>query len=164
MRKSNYPTAQLAQIDGKAYVKETITSLRQLHNKQKPRTEEELRERIDSFFEFCSERSLRPGIEQLALSLGVSRQAFYLWCNGDNCSEEWRRICEGARQFIVAFIEALSLHGHLNPATSCFVLKNWAGYRDAVEIEPVAVMKEKEALPASMLPRLVPDREGNDNK
>lgn len=47
--KSNYPAAQLGDLEPD-FVSETIENLRQLNSKGKPKTDQELTERIDQYF------------------------------------------------------------------------------------------------------------------
>ena len=50
-------------------------------------------------------------------------------------------ICNTAKQFIIGFLEQLSMTGKINPANSIFYLKNWAGYSDTVTMEPISTVK-----------------------
>ena len=136
--RSNYPTTAADKLNGTEYTKTAVASLMELSKQGKPQTEQELAQRINDFFGFCQQSSLRPGIEILSAALGVHRGTFWEWCNGrGGKSEEWRNICLQARQLVVCFVEQASMAGHLNPATSCFLLKNWSGYQDSVSIETI---------------------------
>lgn len=151
--KSNYPPAQLNELSGNPFVSDTVRKLRALSG-DKPKTVTELQQRIDDYFRFCAENNLRPGIESLSLSLGVSRQSFWNWCEiGKANVPQWRDTCLQARQLIIAFIEAASMAGRLNPATGIFALKNIAGYSDTYSFEAVKG-QEKQAITADDLPKL----------
>ena len=65
-----YPQTQLDDIEPSA-VQEIVSSLKELHDKGKPQSDEELEQRIDDYFAFCEKSSIRPGIESLALSLHI---------------------------------------------------------------------------------------------
>ena len=134
---SNYPGGQIARLNGTEFTKEAVASLMDLSEQGKPKADEELQQRISDFFRFCCDRGFRPGVEALCLALSISRQTMNNWLHGVNCSAERQEIIIKARQGIIAFIEQASLGGHLNPATSIFLLKNWGGYRDAYELEPI---------------------------
>lgn len=130
-KNSNFPTNQLNKIDGKEETGKTVTSLIELSKWGTPTNERELEERLDRFFDYCIANNMRPGIEGLCLSLGISRQTFNQWISGNSRkSNEWVRLCTWAKQVTIAFIENASMSGHINPATACFCLKNWAGYTD----------------------------------
>ena len=128
--RSNYPLAQTESLNGTIFAQETVASLAELSGLGRPQNVQELRVRIENFFAFCEASSIRPGVETLCAALGISRMAFWKWCQGSK-GAEWQEACLAARQHILAFIEQASLSGKLNPATSIFMLKNWAGYADA---------------------------------
>lgn len=141
-KKSNFPSNQLNDLPPEV-CRDTVNNLRELADKGRPETEAELQERIDQYFEFCAEKGFRPGIETLCIALHCTRQSLWQWCRGDGGkSREWADICNSAKQFIVGFLEQLSLTGKLNPANSIFYLKNWANYSDTVTMEPVSTPKQ----------------------
>lgn len=133
-KNSNYPANQLNNTPEGTNT-DLIHSIRELAQQGKPHDVEELKTRIDMYFGFCERRDFRCGVESLSLSLGVTRQTFWNWCNGTGVSEEWQEICLVAKQYILTFIEAVSLSGRLNPATSCFILKNWGNYKDSISFD-----------------------------
>lgn len=141
----NYPTQQIAEVSGD-FVGETVSCLSDLAKQGIPQTDTELKERIDNYFSFCADHQFRPGIESLCLSLGTSRQNFWIWCNGGGGkSKEWQQACKQAKQCIIAFLEACGLNGRVNPATLIFALKNWGGYTDSVTVE-VAENNDKDTI------------------
>ena len=129
--KNNLPTKKLSELES-ATVQSIVANVKQLYDKGRPETDEEVAQRIDEFFGLCERTSLRPGIETLCMSLHISRQTLLNWSRGDGCSRERKELINGAKAFIHAFLEQASLSGKLNPATSIFLLKNWCGYRDTV--------------------------------
>lgn len=134
MSKNNYPTAQLEEID-KPAVQQMVTSLKQLYDLGKPKNDEEVAQRIDQYFGFCQNSSIRPGIEALCLSLHISRVTLFNWSNGTGCSPQRQEAVQSAKAFVSAYIEQATLSGRLNPASSIFLLKNWCNYRDAYSFE-----------------------------
>lgn len=136
MGKNNYPTGKLDEVPAE-FTHETIQSLNDLYGMGKPENDEEVKERIDKYFEFCENSSIRPGVESLGLALSVSRQTLLNWQNGVGCSKERQDLIIKAKGFISAFIEQIMLSNRVYPATGIFLLKNWCGYRDTVEVEPV---------------------------
>ena len=151
---SNYPANQLNNLPSGTNAN-LIGSIRELAQQGKPQNERELQQRIDDFFRFCETHDFRPGVEALALSLGTSRQTFWNWCNGLYVSQEWMEICLTAKQYVLTYIEAASLSGKLNPATSIFVLKNWGNYKDSLSFdETVGTNKGQRILGVSDLPQL----------
>ena len=137
-KESNYPTAQASRELQKAngFIYDTLGGISAMTSMEKPQNEEELKERIKMYFDYCKNNSFRPGIESLSLALGVDRSTFWRWCNREtNVSLEWARTCKVARQSIVAFTEASAISGHLSPPVAIFILKNVAGYKDSVSFE-----------------------------
>lgn len=137
---SNYPTqkikTELQKTPG--FVSDTVNSIMEISKGTKPRNETELQERITEYFSFCASHDFKPGIESLALSLGVDRTTFWRWCNAENgVSDDWCNICKTARQGIVAFVEACANSGHLSPPIAIFSLKNLANWKDTVSFEDI---------------------------
>jgi hypothetical protein len=152
-KNSNFPSNQVDNIEPSA-VQEIVTSLRQLNAMGQCKTDTEVETRINQYFEFCERSSLRPGIESLCLSLHISRTTLYNWCNGD-CSEVRQELALNAKSFIASFLEQASLTGKLNPATSCFLFKNWLNYKDNYSFEDSTdTTGHSRQLTASELPRL----------
>ena len=135
------------------FVENTVNSLMALSNRGIPKDSVELRQRISDYFSFCADRGMRPGIESLSLALSTSRQNFWAWTQGKYKDAEWQEICQQAKQVIISFLEAASLQGRLNPATSIFLLKNWANYSDNYTLETGEAQTQK-VLTAGALPKL----------
>lgn len=138
------------------FVTDTVENLKKLTTHGIPNDTEDLQKRIDAYFSFCATASMRPGIESLSLSLGCTRATFWNWCSGKSRKgdPEWQQTCLRARQIIIAFLETASLNGKINPATSIFMLKNWAGYADSCVLDAEKDDHPKEVLSLADLPRL----------
>lgn len=134
MAKNNYPQGQLDDLEP-SNVREIVSSLKQLYDKGKPTTDEEIGERIDEYFLFCQQSSIRPGIESLCLSLHISRTTLFNWSNGTNCSAKCQEYAQSAKAFIAAFIEQAMLGGKISPPSGIFLMKNWLSYKDAISLE-----------------------------
>ena len=150
---SNYPGGELQRLNGKEFTAEAVRSLRELAKRGKPAAVAELKERIDEYFIFCGTVGFRPGFESLSLALGVSRQMFWKWRKGENCSSEWSEACNMAAGVVISFIEQSLLTGDLNPVSGIFLLKNVGQYTDGQQIELIAEPKYK-ALSVEDLPVL----------
>lgn len=134
MSKNNYPQGQLEEINPIA-VKQIVTSLKDLYDKGRPQTDEEVESRIDEYFSYCQESSIRPGIESLCMALHISRTTLYNWANGIKCSQYRQELAERAKGFIAAFIEQAVLNGKISPPSGIFLMKAWLGYKDTISIE-----------------------------
>lgn len=79
-KNSNWPTANQPDIKPEKMARqiqamETLRELPQINYADY----QEVEERIKYFFNFCVENELRPTVELMALSVGVSRQALWQW-------------------------------------------------------------------------------------
>lgn len=130
------PTTELKTIES-GTVSEINTYLLELSASGEPQTVDELKSRINKYIEFCAHNDIRVGIESLCLALGTNRQKLWRWCRGaeKGSNREWQTACIIAKQYVASYLESLMLSGHLNPASSIFLLKNWCGYADKIEID-----------------------------
>lgn len=136
MAKSNLPTNGLNEVSTE-FAHDTIKSLNDLYNMGRPNSDDEVEQRIDEYFRFCEQSSIRPGVESLGLALSVSRTAIWNWEHGIDCSARRQQLIVKAKRFITAYLEQAMLSNKIYPGSAIFMLKNWAGYKDSVEIEPV---------------------------
>lgn len=134
MGRNSYPQGQIDDMEPST-VQELVTSLKQLHDRGKPETDEEIKQRIDEYFLFCQQSSIRPGIESLCMALHISRTTLFNWNNGIGCSEMCQELIQSAKAFIGAFIEQAMLGGKISPPSGIFLMKNWLSYKDAISIE-----------------------------
>lgn len=154
MAKNNYPQAAIEEVEP-SVVRQITASLRELHEKGKPETDFEVESRISSYFEFCERSSMRPGVESLCLSLHITRTTLFNWANGIGCSDVRKELIQSAKAFIAAYLEQVTLQGKLNPASSCFLFKNWCNYKDTISLEESTPQEtERRALSAAELPKL----------
>ena len=133
MAKSNFPTNGLADVSAE-FASNTIKSLNDLYNMGRPNSDDEVEQRIDEYFRFCEQSSIRPGVESLGLALSVSRTAIWNWEHGIDCSMRRQQLIVKAKAFIVSYIEQCMLNNKMYPGSAIFMLKNWANYKDTVEL------------------------------
>lgn len=126
---------EVAELSSNEKVGIVTDSLLSLHNRGACEDDAEVQRRVDDYFTLCRNGQIRPGIESLACALCVSRITIWNWAQGYGCSKERQTIIQNARQMIHAVLEEMAISGLLNPATGIFLMKNWMGYRDAVEVE-----------------------------
>lgn len=136
MAKSNFPTNGLNDVSAE-FASDTIKSLNDLYNMGRPNSDDEVEQRINEYFRFCEQSSIRPGVESLGLALSVSRTALWNWERGIGCSARRQELIIKSKSFITAYIEQCMLNNKMYPGSAIFMLKNWAGYKDTVEVEPV---------------------------
>lgn len=154
MARNSYPQGQIEDVEPST-VREIVTSLKELHDRGKPQTDEEIKQRIDEYFSFCQQSSIRPGIESLCLSLHISRTTLFNWNNGTNCSAKCQEYIQSAKAFIAAYIEQAVLGGKISPPSGIFLMKNWLNYRDTISLEDnIPDKTTKRILTAAELPKL----------
>lgn len=160
MAKNHYPQGQLDDLEPTT-VQEIVSSLKQLHGKGKPKTDEEIKQRIDEYFSFCQQSSVRPGIESLCMALHISRTTLFNWNNGTNCSAKCQEYVQSAKAFIGAFIEQAMLGGKISPPSGIFLMKNWLSYKDTVSIEESMPNKETRRVISADAPIFLGDPDEN---
>lgn len=106
----------------------------------KPKSIEELRERIDSVLMWCGEHDIIPSIEMLSAAIGVTTRTFQRWCNGLYCSETWKDICLEARQTVIAALEFATIDNKVTAPVGIFLLKAH-GYSDTRSLEETAMTR-----------------------
>ncbi len=136
-------------------IQKTVASLIELSNMGKPKTDIEVIDRVDMFFDYCMRSQTRPGIESLCLVLHCSRQTLLNWQNGQGCSKVRQETIQQAKQLIASFIEQVTLSGKINPASGIFLMKNWLNYKDTLSFDERFKPETKGmALLAKDLPRI----------
>lgn len=151
---AKFPQGTLDDVEP-SVVQEIVTSLKELHDMGKPKTDDEVAERIDEYFAFCANSSIRPGVESLSMSLHIDRTTLFKWSKGINCSNERQEIIQSAKSFISAYIEQAMLGGKISPPSGIFLMKNWLNYKDTVSLEQSIPDEEgRRVLTAAELPKL----------
>lgn len=100
-------------------------------------SDEEVIERIDYYFNYCFNNDLKPGVEGLAMAIGVSRATLWDWETGRSradVSNTRSDIIKKAKQLLALNMENLSQNGKINPVTAIFLMKNHFGYVDKQEV------------------------------
>ncbi len=130
---SNFPTNQQPDIEP-SEMKNMVFSMEKLRELPKinPNDPEQLEERIKYFFTWCAENHLRPGVELMALSIGVTRKTLWMWEQAGGTKGE---IITRSKQVLAALTEQWGITGKINPVTLIFLLKNHFSYRDTVELQ-----------------------------
>lgn len=98
--------------------------------------DQEVQDRIIKYFEYCFDNDIKPGVEGMALALGVNRRTLWQW------ETEVSRVGSGrcdvikkAKQILADYMENLSQNGKINPVTAIFLMKNHFNYADKTEVE-----------------------------
>ena len=110
------------------------TRWRSLGLRSKPKTNKEILNRIDYYFEQCIQDGIRPTVETMSLALGYSRVATWNWKNGVKCDSERQQIIVAAYDTIAAFDADMVTNGAMNPVVYIFRSKNFYDMRDQTEV------------------------------
>jgi hypothetical protein len=102
-KNSNWPTAQQPDIKPEKLA-EQVRVMEKIRELPKINFSDpvEIEERIKFFFNFCTENDLRPTVELMALSIGVSRVSLWKWEQEGSTRGE---IIRGAKQVLAALME-----------------------------------------------------------
>ena len=136
------PTAEIGEVDGSQKTQRIVSSLLELYELGPCLDNEQLKDRINDYFQFCERSSIRPGLESLSLALHIDRATFWRWCNGDIKDKERVEIAKAAKGLVSATLEQMALNGAVNPPVAIFCMKNWLGYTDTKGLEIVEKDKD----------------------
>lgn len=107
--------------------------------------------RVDEYVDFCESHNAVPTLSGLALVLGTDRRTLWRWETGELRSSAHRDAIKRAHAMIEESINRLLMEGKMNPAAGIFMLKNWYGYKDNVDINVTPNTNLAEQLPASQI-------------
>ncbi len=103
----------------------------------------QVEERIFWYFDHCGENDMKPTVSGLSNALGIHRDTFNEWKNGERRSSTHNDIIKKAYKILEELWEDYMMNGKINPASGIFLGKNLFGYRDEVEVKASAVPKEE---------------------
>lgn len=97
---------------------------------------EEVRDRINLYFNLCIENDIKPTVQGLANSLGVSRATLWNWNNGIYRKDDpvHLDLIRSAYSMLEQLWEDYMLNGKINPVSGIFLGKNNFGYTDKQEV------------------------------
>ncbi len=136
-KNSNYPTnaqpnatpAEIGQLVG------IMDNMRKLPPVSK-REPEKVEERLNYYFQYCTDNGVKPSVEGMSLCLGVSRQSLWEWEN-DTGSKSGQLVAR-AKELINSLLTTWTMNGKINAVYTIWLQKNNAGYSDVktLEIKP----------------------------
>lgn len=100
-------------------------------------SDEAVKNRIQEYFKYCVDNDVKPGVEGMAMAIGVNRRTLWDWENGISRNQTSTRaeIIKRAKQFLALYLEHLAMNGKVNPVTWIFMMKNHFNYTDKQEFE-----------------------------
>lgn len=120
---------------------------RQRGREDKPRTDDEIQERIDEYLSVCWETGQRMTVEKLGLALGVCRDTLNSWKRGETRSARLSDIIKNAYDVISSYDAEMVTSGKMNPVPYIFRAKNYYGMKDQTDItiEPRQGISDQDA-------------------
>ena len=119
-----------------------------------PKSDEELCERLNWFFQTCAETNQIPTVEKMCLSLGWSRKHVFFLISGEarGFTTMTGNILQKAKDLISSLDAELALDSKIQPVVYMFRAKNYYGMRDTQDVEisarPLVDQPDREALEA----------------
>lgn len=107
---------------------------RKLGQLGKPKTVEEMEERIDTYLGFCINAGLPPTVEGMCLSIDYDRVTVY-GIEQQMSNVKFSNTVKRAKDFIANYDATLAQSNKLNAAIYCFRAKNMYGMKDVQEIK-----------------------------
>lgn len=108
--------------------------IRELGLRGKPKTRDEMQDRITEYFSLCQEAQLTPTVEGLALAINYDRRTLFDIQNAKT-KIQFTDIVKEAKDFIAGYDAILAASNKMNSAVYCFRSKNFYGMKDTVQIE-----------------------------
>ena len=101
------------------------------------KSEEELADRLNYFFDVCANTQQLPTVEKMCLCIGYTTQEVLNWTNGAPykwVTEECRLIIKKAKNLIASMDAELAQEGKIQPVVYMFRAKNYYGMKDQQEV------------------------------
>ena len=142
MGKYNLPTVSIQKIEQddekRAFMAKSIENNLYFFNVglSPVKSDEEMCDRLNYFFEQCAETQQLPTVEKMANCLGYHRQTLYDWEHGKNhgFSSATAEIIRKAKQTLAAIDADLAQEGKIQPVVYMFRAKNFYNMRDQQEV------------------------------
>lgn len=132
----------------------------------KVKSDEELAQRLDEYFQNCVNNAQVPTVEEMALYTGYTLKTLWDWQHGRTrgFSPKTSGIIEKAKEFLKTFDAKMAVAGSLNFLTYCFRAKNYYGMVDKQEVvltpnNPLGDEPDREALEARIAATVIDEEE-----
>lgn len=98
------------------------------------KTDDEIAQRVEFYFNDCYRHKLKPTLEGVALAIGITTETLRSWSEKESKSEFDRfTIAKRIRQVLADFDASLLINGKMNPVAYIFRSKNLYGMKDQTE-------------------------------
>lgn len=98
--------------------------------------EEQVRERIDQYLDYCEQNDMKPGMATMASALGIDRSTLNSWARGECRGATHSPVIKKKIAMLEGLWENYMQNGKINPTSGIFLAKNQFGYRDVIDIAP----------------------------
>ena len=112
-------------------------NIRNLGKAGKPKTVQEMEDRIDQYFSLCQEAQLNPTVEGLALAIDYDRRSLFEISRG-TFNLPFMDTVKKAKDFIANYDAILAASNKMNSAVYCFRSKNFYQMKDTVQVEAIS--------------------------
>lgn len=112
-------------------------NIRNLGKAGKPKTVQEMEDRIDQYFEVCQQAQLNPTVEGLAMAIDYDRRTLFDIQNA-KAKIQFSDTVKKAKDFIANYDAILASSNKMNSAVYCFRSKNFYQMKDTVQVEAIS--------------------------
>lgn len=101
----------------------------------KPKSVEELQDRIKAFFDIYATYGINPTVEGLAIALDYDRKSLFDIAERERFKPEFADIIKKTKNMIANYDATLAQNGRQNSAVYIFRSKNFYGMKDVQQVE-----------------------------
>ena len=121
--------------EDKALISRLLTEALDAYSQTRVKSDEELAERLATYFKVCAESGRVPTVEEMVMYTGYTYATVWDWETGrrKGFSSETAEIVKKAKEYIKTFDAKLVVSGKENPIVYFFRAKNYYGMQDKQE-------------------------------
>ncbi len=94
----------------------------------------QVEDRLVWYFNHCADDDMKPTVNGMCNSLGISRDTLNQWKNGDYRAASHTDMVKKAYKILEEMWENYMMNGKINPVSGIFLGKNMFGYQDKQDI------------------------------
>ena len=115
-------------------IAQAVRNAFQYFNREIVKSDEECADRINGYFQDCTEQQMLPTVENLSLALGTTRKTVWEWEQGLGCSSARCNMVKKAKQILASIDAELVSSGKIPQVVYIFRAKNFYQMSDQQEI------------------------------
>jgi hypothetical protein len=120
-------------------------------------SDDEVRDRINLYFDYCTQEGLKPVIEGLALAIGIDRRTLWEWETSQKratLGSSRADMIKKAKDYVAFLMSDGVMSGQINPVTWIFYAKNYFGMTDSQNITITPNSQDTNTIPFDDLKKL----------